>query len=929
MTLSRKSALVLITLILLIAAALRVLRLDALPPGLHYDEAADTIIAREIAEGRSAPIFVEAFTGKEVLFFYWAAGWMKLIGATSYAMRLAAAMMGVLTVAATYWAVREMFSTPVDQQPSTSTPRGIALLAATFIATSFWHVSMSRMGFRSIAEPCVQALALAMVWRGVRLNDRRWLLWGGACIGLNLYTYLAARLFPIAMAVLFIYLIASDVERRRERLLQFTLVTLAAIAVFAPLGIFFLQHPDAFLTRITQVAPRADQSGDLLMNIGRALGMFFIDGDPYARFNLPRRPLFPSLWGVLFMIGVVASIAGLLRLRRTPASRLRGAVYFFALSATAIMLLSTALALNEVTPSNLRGIGMIPLVFVFPALGAWLMLKALFSMFVTRRVEVGSWAAAMLLLILAGGTLESTQAYQQYVALPQLYYESDGDLVDIARMLNDREAQQTPVYVHALHYRHPTLAAVTKDFLALRSVTAPDVLVLPEGASTQVFAYLAPPDHKWLDRFVGDASIDVMDGPDGRTSYEVIHIDAQPAIDPQIELDVNFGNVIELAGADVESIPESGAAVDVSLYWRVLNPPDRGDYALFVELRDAWEFQWGQVNAFDYPSEQWTRGELIIQRIRAPIRAGAPPGEYRLDVGWYSASGDRRLPIVTAEGGFGGTAARVGPIAIARASQSPDVDALDIGARIDAPMIDGLALLGASIETPVAPQGAPMFFTLFWRADDVLDDAAVEVRLVPAESATGAVLYAGAPVHGTYPFDRWALGEVVADRYGLRAPVDAAVGDARLQVRVGASDWVEAAQVRIEASERRYDDQVELLGYAVDRSTLRAGESLHVTLYWRALRTLDRDYTVFTHLLDASGVQRGGRDHPPVAGTYPTSLWIEGEVVVDAYDIPLDADAPAGPYTLEIGLYRFESGERLPLSIGGDALRLLTVQVGP
>jgi hypothetical protein len=63
MTLSRKSALVLITLILLIAAALRVLRLDALPPGLHYDEAADTIIAREIAEGRSAPIFVEAFTG--------------------------------------------------------------------------------------------------------------------------------------------------------------------------------------------------------------------------------------------------------------------------------------------------------------------------------------------------------------------------------------------------------------------------------------------------------------------------------------------------------------------------------------------------------------------------------------------------------------------------------------------------------------------------------------------------------------------------------------------------------------------------------------------------------------------------------------------------------------------------------------------------
>src|SRR3990170_3719302 len=107
---SRKSVLFLMTLILLIAAALRLAQVGDLPPGLHYDEAADTILAREIAEGRSAPIFIPAYTGKEVLFFYWAAGWMKLIGTTPFAMRLAAAMMGVLTVAATYRAVREMLA---------------------------------------------------------------------------------------------------------------------------------------------------------------------------------------------------------------------------------------------------------------------------------------------------------------------------------------------------------------------------------------------------------------------------------------------------------------------------------------------------------------------------------------------------------------------------------------------------------------------------------------------------------------------------------------------------------------------------------------------------------------------------------------------------------------------------------------------------
>ncbi len=52
---------------LLIAAFLRLWQLDTLPPGLHYDEAADTIIAQQIARGESAPIFVAAYTGKEVL----------------------------------------------------------------------------------------------------------------------------------------------------------------------------------------------------------------------------------------------------------------------------------------------------------------------------------------------------------------------------------------------------------------------------------------------------------------------------------------------------------------------------------------------------------------------------------------------------------------------------------------------------------------------------------------------------------------------------------------------------------------------------------------------------------------------------------------------------------------------------------------------
>ena len=95
----------------------------------------------------------------------------------------------------------------------------------------------------------------------------------------------------------------------------------------------------------------------------------------------------------------------------------------------------------------------------------------------------------------------------------------------------------------------------------------------------------------------------------------------------------------------------------------MLNPPDRGDYSTFAQLRDAWGLEWGQTGSFDYPSEEWTPGEIIINRLEVPIAAGAPPGDYELRVGLFSQSANARLNIVAADGGFGGTVARLAPLA--------------------------------------------------------------------------------------------------------------------------------------------------------------------------------------------------------------------------------------------------------------------------
>ena len=53
------------------------------------------------------------------------------------------------------------------------------------------------------------------------------------------------------------------------------------------------------------------------------------------------------------------------------------------------------------------------------------------------------------------------------------------------------------------------------------------------------------------------------------------------------------------------------------------------------------------------------------------------------------------------------------------------------------------------------------------------------------------------------------------------------------------------------------------------------------------------------------------QDNPPVNGTYPTTLWLPGEIVADPYDIPLPTDLSPGEYPIQVGLYIPENGLRL------------------
>jgi hypothetical protein len=128
--------------------------------------------------------------------------------------------------------------------------------------------------------------------------------------------------------------------------------------------------------------------------------------------------------------------------------------------------------------------------------------------------------------------------------------------------------------------------------------------------------------------------------------------------------------------------------------------------------------------------------------------------------------------------------------------------------------------------------------------------------------------------------------------------------------------------------EANLGDRVRLLGYALEGQP-EPGQTLHLTLFWEALSPMTEDHAVFVHLLGQDGVLWGQRDSQPVTGFYPTSLWTKGEFVRDQYHLTVSEEAPPGAYTLKVGMYTPETGERLPV-MGSDGQVLGdSVTLGP
>jgi hypothetical protein len=144
-----------------------------------------------------------------------------------------------------------------------------------------------------------------------------------------------------------------------------------------------------------------------------------------------------------------------------------------------------------------------------------------------------------------------------------------------------------------------------------------------------------------------------------------------------------------------------------------------------------------------------------------------------------------------------------------------------------------------------------------------------------------------------------------------------------VQLSLIALAGVDASAERVDLA---LDNGVNLDAYQLGSRSLKAGDTLALTLVWRAPSgpTTQR-WKVFTHLLDANSNVVAQRDAEPADALKPTTTWAPGERVEDRYGIAVPGDLAPGAYVLEIGMYAGEQRAHFP--DGANHLVLGEVQV--
>jgi 4-amino-4-deoxy-L-arabinose transferase-like glycosyltransferase len=667
----RRTEWIAITLVTLLAAALRLWALGAIPPGLAHDEVANWLIARDILAGRQAIYFTAAY-GHEPLYQYAQAATVALFGDHWLGLRYPSVAFGLLGLAATYVLIRRLFGGPV------------ALLSGGWLAMSFWPLFYARVALRAITLPFTAALSVYFLARATNLSATHakstprlgdWLL-AGLFLGLSLYTYMAARILPIILPAFLVYAFiirpSSSPSRTPVPWSRILLFLLTAVVISAPLMLWLATHPGAE-DRIAEVREPLDRlfDGDpslVWQNLVANLKFFSFAGDPWPRQNLPGRPVFADpISAVLFYAGVLIALFRW----RDP----RYGLLLLWLGGALVPSIATAVA-----PSSIRNVLGLVVVFVFPALALVEAVRFLRLTLHSLLPTPYSLLPASCILLLTPCLFLTVRDY--FLTWPRhdvVRFDYQTDLSGVARRL-DELPLQTPVAVAGLSVHTmdgPGLKlAARRDVRGVRLCDTRETLVVPARSSDGGPVWLFVPQVVPLDPDLQERLLRwgaVMEigsqsswpAPTSFVGYRVpgdAELRRRPLGDLQrletaaslpdgtpVTLPISFGESLALVGYErLQQCTAPGDLLALLTYWHVETSPST-PLKTFVHLLGGSETPIAQHDGLGSPPQRWAAGDLVVQKHTIPIPDDLAPGQYQLQMGLYDPTTNARLPVSAAD----------------------------------------------------------------------------------------------------------------------------------------------------------------------------------------------------------------------------------------------------------------------------------------
>ncbi|TSC78161.1 MAG: hypothetical protein G01um101429_908 [Parcubacteria group bacterium Gr01-1014_29] len=342
--------------------------------------------ALEALETGRFKTFYHENNGREGLFINIQALSVWVFGNEAWALRIVSALLGTLTVLGVYFLTKEIFREKNFQFLNWKlSARGgsalggeignsetVALLSTFFLATSYWHITFSRIGLRAIMLPLVSSFALYFLLRALRTGSQPHMILAGIFTGLGFYTYLAFRFMPFVLLLpIGWYLFQWHKNRSASPSCAPCLVAIflfASLAVFTPLGLYFFDHPEDIIGRSGQVSIFTAQNPlfEFVKANTATAGMLFVFGDCNARHNYACLPELNPLVAAFFVIGLLVALRELRNTSQKPRQRM----HMLVLLAWLLFMSLPATLTREGLPHALRSIGMIPPIMLLAGLGA-------------------------------------------------------------------------------------------------------------------------------------------------------------------------------------------------------------------------------------------------------------------------------------------------------------------------------------------------------------------------------------------------------------------------------------------------------------------------------------------------------------------------------------------------------------------------------